>query len=225
VLLGTVGALAAVSGYSQALEEEADADALRLMVNAGYDPREAVKVIENIARYVEQEDIKEPFFFSTHPRLAESKVSFQRLVETEYKGCVGRQGKKEFTTSATRTVLDNAFLEMARGRFQLAQESIENCIAVEADNCKAHFALAELLRQRGLEGDHEKAAREYLLAIELEPQFGEAHRGIGLLYYKAGRTDLARQHFRTYLELNSAAKDRAYIEQYLREIETGKAAQ
>jgi tetratricopeptide (TPR) repeat protein len=204
------------------MEEQADTDGLRLMANAGYDPAEAVKVIENLERYAEQEEIKEPFFFSSHPRLVERKTSYQRLLETEYLGKSGFRGKEEFTQSLARTILDNALLEMARGRFQLAQEEIENCIAVDANNCKAHFALAELLRQRGLEGDQEKAAREYLLAIELEPQFGESHRGLGLLYYKAGLSDLAKQHLRIYLELNPGAKDRAYIERYLHELETGK---
>jgi Tfp pilus assembly protein PilF len=176
-------------------------------------------------RYAEQDEIKEPFFFSSHPRLEERKTSYQRLLETEYLGKSGFQGRQEFTQNVARTNLDNALIEMARGRFKLAQEGIENCITVDANNCKAHFALAELLRQRGLESDEEKAVREYQLAIELEPRFGEPHRGIGLLYYKAGHTDLARQHFKTYLELNPAAKDRAYIEQYLHEIETGRTAQ
>jgi predicted Zn-dependent protease len=222
VLLGTVGALAAVSGYSQSLEEEADTEGLQLMVNAGYDPGEALKFMVNLKRFVEQEEIKEPFFFSTHPRLEERKVSYQRLLDTEYKGRSGFQGKEVFQTKVARAVLENALLETTRGRFTSAEESIANCIALEADNCKAHFALAELFRQRGLEGDPERAEKEYQIAIVLEPQFAEPHRELGLLYYKTGRTDLAREHFKKYLELNGGARDRAYIEQYLREIEAGR---
>jgi predicted Zn-dependent protease len=222
VVLGSVGALAAVSGYSQKLEEEADTEGLRLMVTAGYDPREAIKVFENLKRYVEQEEIREPFFFSTHPRLEERKLSYQRLLDTEYQGRTGWQRKEEFMAKATRAVLENALLEMARGRYSLAQESIERCIAVEAANCNAHFSLAELFRQRGLEEDRERAEKEYQIAIDLEPQFAEPHRGIGLLYYKSGRADLAREHFQKYLQLNPTAKDRAHIEQYLRDIETRK---
>jgi predicted Zn-dependent protease len=224
VVLGTVGALAAVSGYSQSLEEEADTEGLRLMVNAGYDPGEALKVIENVKRYVEQEEIKEPFFFSTHPRLEERKASYQRLLNTEYKGRKGLRGQEEFSAKMTQAILENAFLEMARGRFTLAQGSIENCIALEADNGKAHFSLAELFRQRGLEADQERAEKEYQIAIDLEPQFAKPHRGLGLLYYKRGRNDLAREHFEKYLDLDPRARDRAYIEQYLREIEAGKAS-
>jgi predicted Zn-dependent protease len=223
VLLGTVGTLTAVSGYSQSLESEADAEGLRLMANAGYDPGQALKVIENLAQYVEQEEIKEPFFFSTHPRLEERKASYRRLLDTEYQGRAGWQGKEQFQEKMAQAILENALLEMARGRFTLAQQGIERCIALEAGDCKAHFALAELFRQRGVEGDQERAEKEYQIAINLEPKFAEAHRGIGLLYYKRGWRESAREHFKKYLELNPTAKDRAYIEQYLREIETGGA--
>jgi predicted Zn-dependent protease len=222
ILLGTVGALAAVSGYSQSLEEDADAEGLRLIVNASYDPGETVKVIENVMRYVEQEEIKEPFFFSTHPRLAERKASYRRLIDSQYKDRVGFQGKAEFTAKTMRAFLDNARLEMARGRYTLAQEAMEKCLAAEPENFQAHYLLAELLRQRAVEGDDERAEKEYQITLDLEPRFAEPHRGIGLLNYKKGRTDLAKQHFTKYLEINPAAKDRAYIEHYLREIETGR---
>jgi len=222
VMLGSIGALAAVSGYSQSLEEEADTEGLRLMVNAGYDPGEAVKVIENVKRYVDQEEIKEPFFYSTHPRLDERKASYQRLVQSEYSDRVGWQGRQEFASTVARAMLENALLEMARGRYTLAQEGIENFLKLEPHNSKAHFSLAELLRQRGQADDQARAEAEYQVAIDLQPQLAEAHRGIGLLHYKSGRTDQAAKHFTKYLELNPAAKDRAFIEQYLREIDSGK---
>jgi Tfp pilus assembly protein PilF len=194
------------------------------MVNGGYDPGEAMKIIENVKRYVEQEKIEEPFFFSTHPRLEERKTSYQRLLNAEYKGRTGCRGKETFTAKMTQAVLQNALLEMARGRFSLAQASIESCISLEADNRKAHYSLAEVFRQRALEGDQERAEKEYQIAIDLQPRFAEAHRGIGLLYYKNGQNNLARDHFKKYLELNPGAKDRAYIEQYLHEIGTGKVS-
>ncbi|HEY7555221.1 MAG TPA: M48 family metalloprotease [Candidatus Binatia bacterium] len=222
ILLGTVGALAAISGYSQSLEEDADAEGLRLMVNAGYDPGEAVKVIENVMRYVEQEEIKEPFFFSTHPRLGERQASYRQLVDTQYKDRGGLQGKADFTAKMADVFLDNALLEMARGRYALAHEAIEKSFAVESKNARAHYLLGELFRQRALEGDQARAEKEYQAAIDLEPRFAEPHKGIGLLNYKKGASDLAKRHFAKYLELNPAAKDRAYIEHYLREIETGR---
>ena len=49
-LLGTVGAMAAVTGYSRELETEADNAGLVLMINAGYDPKEAPKLFIHLKR-------------------------------------------------------------------------------------------------------------------------------------------------------------------------------
>lgn len=189
LLLGGVGTLAAVSGYSQSLEEEADTEGMRLMVNAGYHPREAVKIIENVKRYIEQAEINEPFFFSTHPRLEERKTSYQRLLDTEFRNRTGWQGKDVFMATVTRAILQNALLEIARGRYPSAQESIGMCLQLEPNNSEAHFSLAELFRQRGLEGDPGNAEKEYLIVIDLEPQFAESHRGLGLIYFKPKNSD------------------------------------
>jgi predicted Zn-dependent protease len=221
VLLGSVGALAAVSGYAQGLEEEADGEGLRIMARAGYDPHEAVRVMESLKTYLEQEEIKEPFFFSTHPRVEERIGSYRRIIAREFADPEGRQGKEEFTTKTARALLENALLEISRGRFTAAQEGIEKSLARDPTNSRAHFALAELFRQRSLDQDRVNAESEYKITIDLEPGMAEAHRGIGLLYYSTDRMKPATEHLRTYLELSPAAKDRAYIEQYLRKIDPG----
>jgi predicted Zn-dependent protease len=218
--LGTIGAMASISGYSQSLEEEADKKGLDLMVRAGYDPREAVKVFDKVKRYVEQEEIKEPYFFSTHPRLEERKESYERLLNVQYGERGGFTGTQEFMSKVAPVLLDNSLLELARGRFALAEASIEIFLGMEPGNPRARFALAELLRQRNQEGDQEKAEKDYKLAIAHDASFADPHRGLGLLYYKKAETELSRTYLQKYLSLNPAAKDKAYIEQYLEQLKT-----
>ena len=43
-ILGAIGTIAAVSGYSQELETQADVEGFKLMLSAGYDPYEAPKL-------------------------------------------------------------------------------------------------------------------------------------------------------------------------------------
>jgi predicted Zn-dependent protease len=225
VTLGTLGALAAVSGYSQSLEQEADSNGLALMAQAGYDPNEAVTVMQNIERHIEREKIAEPFFFSTHPRLEERKASYQHLLSSEYRSRSGGfKGKEEFEEEMADVFLDDALLELARGRFAFAQDTFEKYLLIRPQNARAHFALAELLQQRGAQGDQEKAEGEYHLAIDLDPSLAEPHRGLGVLFYKRGQMNLARECFDRYLALNPEAKDRAYIEQYLEAIAKKGAA-
>ena len=61
-LLGSIGAMAAVTGYSRELETEADKVGLDLMVQAGYDPAESPRLFEYLKKDVKEQDIKEPFF-------------------------------------------------------------------------------------------------------------------------------------------------------------------
>jgi tetratricopeptide (TPR) repeat protein len=138
-------------------------------------------------------------------------------LNSEYRQRSGFLGEEEFTAVLDPTLLENASLELARGRFAFAQKTIDKCLALNANNPKAHFLLAELFRQRGAPAEQENAEKEYQTAIGLDPELADAYRGLGLLDYKQGRTDLAKEHFEQYLTLNPRAKDRAYIEQYLRE--------
>ena len=63
--LGTIGTLASVSGYSRQLETEADIEGLKLVVQAGYDPEEAKCIFTLLKKEVEEEKIREPFFFGS----------------------------------------------------------------------------------------------------------------------------------------------------------------
>ncbi len=82
---GAIWALASIRGYSRELENEADREGLRLMIKAGYDPEEAVKVFEHLQRELDEQKIKEPFFLGTHPRVQERINNYRGLLEKENK--------------------------------------------------------------------------------------------------------------------------------------------
>ena len=69
------------------------------------------------------------------------------------------------------------------------------------------------------EGDEDKAEKEYHMAIEYNPSYPEPHKGLGIVYYKRGEKERAKANFEKYLFLAPDAKDKAYIEQYLRNME------
>jgi predicted Zn-dependent protease len=66
--------------YSRAHEREADRLGVRLMHEAGYDPRAAVRLWERMAERGPQRIS----FLSTHPAAADRADRLQRLVEEEY---------------------------------------------------------------------------------------------------------------------------------------------
>jgi predicted Zn-dependent protease len=218
-LLGAVGTLAAVTGYSRELETEADIEGLRLMVNAGYDPKEAPKLFIHLKKELEEEDIKEPFFFGTHPRLRERIRNYENLLKTKYEGHSGGiKNSRLFMEKIQRLILDNARLDLKAGRFKTAQRGIERYLKLRPDDPDAYYLLGEVFRQRGKEGDIEKAKEYYEKAINIDSSYPEPHKGIGLIFYKKGKKDNAKKHLELYLSLSPEAPDRAYIEEYIKTL-------
>jgi len=75
-VLGEIGTKAAINGHSRDLETEADMVGIKLVVKAGYDAREAPKLFQHLKQEMEEDEQEEPFFFGSHPRLAERSENY-----------------------------------------------------------------------------------------------------------------------------------------------------
>ena len=218
VLLGSLSATAAVSGYSKGLESEADSAGLDLVVNAGYDPTEAPKVFDLIQKDLADRKIDEPFFFGSHPKLQERKENYAAFLAKTYAGKSGNKRDERYSEIMHPLLLDNAQMDLSLGRWAWAEESIRRSIAINPDDPNGHYYLGELFRRRAQDGDWEKAEESYRAALERDESFAPAHRGRGLVGMKTGDGQKAQISFRRYLTLAPQANDRLYIEQYLGSI-------
>lgn len=217
-VLGAVGAMAAVTGYSRELEAEADRVGLELLVKSGYDPQEAPRLFIFLKKDVEEQKIKEPFFFGTHPRLQERIDNYSLYIKTSYADLKGIKNTERFMEMISPLLLDNAMLDLSMGRFSSAQNGIERFLQTDFQNARAHYFLGELYRQRNEEEDREKAIKEYGLSVAYDPSYPEPHKGFGLIYYKQGLKQAAKAEFEKYLILSPDADDARYIEQYINEM-------
>jgi predicted Zn-dependent protease len=215
-LVGGVGLLASVRGYSRELETEADEVGLSRIAAAGYDVAEAPKLFRRLQEWAAEEKIDEPFFFATHPRLEERVQTTERLVETTYASRRGGQRNAEtFRRVTAGLVLEDARLQLATGRFGAAERDARKFLEIVPGSAAAEAFRGDVERQkRGADAAH-AALAHYRRALDLEPNLAEAHRGIGLVLVKTGEVAEARAHLARYLELAPAAADRAYVEQYL----------
>ncbi len=218
-LLGTIGTLGAVTGYSREHETEADMEGLNRMIEAGYDPTEAPKLFIHLKKELEEEKRKEPFFFGIHPRLKERIKNYETFLKTKYQGRSGGIKNSEiFLEKIHRMILDNARLDLKIGRFKVAQREMEKYLTIRPNDAKAYCFLGEICRQKGEEGDTKKAKEHYQKAISIDPSYPPAHRGIGLIYYKQGKRTLAKKCLERYLFLSPQASDRPYIQEYLEQL-------
>jgi predicted Zn-dependent protease len=220
--LGQLGTIASVYGYSQENEAEADKEGLTLMANAGYDPREAPKLFMHMKEWLDESKVKEPFFFGTHPRLQERVDSYQELLNGPFKDL---QNQRERTVGADKylsvvrpLILDNAILDLQAGRFLAARKGLQKFITLSPTDARPHYYLGESYRRENDSKEREQAVPAYERAIALNQDYADPYRGLGTLYYQTGKKREARVAFERYLSLAPDAPDRAYIEQYLQEL-------
>jgi len=215
--LGSFGSKVAVNGYRRDLETEADWVGLQLMAKAGYDPHEALRLFEYLKMELETENIQEPFFFGSHPRLQERVENCKRFFKTHSpEEGTGIRGQGIFLTKLHRVVLENAWLDLKAGRFHSAQKGAAKYLKIKPSDARVYHLLGEVFRQRAKADDIPKARAYYKRAISLDPFYSDPHKAIGLIYYKDGEKTLAKQSFGQCLSLSPNRADKAYILGYLR---------
>ncbi len=214
-ILGSAGALAAITGYTRELEAEADEAGLRLVVKAGYDPEEGARLFEHLKEEVEFLKLKEPFFFGTHPKIKERIENSRRYLET-YRGPAGSgtETARLFLEKVHRVILDNALLDLKAGRFHMAERGIEKYLSLKPGDARAYYFLGETFRQQ----ENQERARAYFdRAIAIDPAYPDPHKAIGMIYYKSGKRGLAKGYFETCLAVSPTLPERSYLEAYLAE--------
>ncbi len=215
--MGISGAIAAFSEHIRELETEADRMGIELMVRAGYDPREALLIFDQMIGEIEQEKIEEPLSGS-HPAVRQRIVNLQNLIDAQYPQKVSEIRNPEiFLAKLVCLFLDNVELDIQQGRFRAARSGVEKHLRIKPDDARAYFLLGEIYRQRQQDGDTHKALNYYDQAVILDPNFAVAHKAIGLIHYKAGRRTLARKFFESCIQLAPDSPDKAYIQGYLKQ--------
>jgi len=211
-LVGDIVALSSMFGYSREHEREADVIGYQRLVAAGYSARESIRTFEHLQAEVKAADIKEPFFFASHPKLQERIDSYSELLKDTDNGEVGRERFLE-TTAGLRVASLEA--DLAAYRYRQLILILSNPESRSEYPPEAAYYLGEAYRLRGEKGDNEAAEREFIRIIESVPKFAPAHRALGMLYFKRGDMARAAPRLQHYLELAPGAADRAYVEYYL----------
>jgi predicted Zn-dependent protease len=221
-LLGSIGTMAAIRGYSREHETEADEEGFRLMASSGYDPREAPKLFTHLKKELEEEKRKEPFFFGTHPRVVERLENCETLLKTRpQEQREGILNTEIFLKKISRIILDNARDDLKAGRFKIAERGVEKYLTVKSESAEANSLLGDICRQRGEGDDLAKAKAHYQKAISINSSYPDSYKGIGLIHYKQGEKTIAKQALELYLSLSPQALGRTYVEEYIHQCKEG----
>jgi predicted Zn-dependent protease len=219
--------LSSVTGYSREMEYEADKGGFELLLKNNYDIQQSPKAFEILERQIREEKIKEPYFFSTHPKVKERKKNFESLCNLHKENSKDKEkitGEDAYNTIIKNLILNNAMLDIKKGRFKSANRAIERFLKLEPQNSRGFYSLGELYRNRKDPGDLEMAIDNFKKAISLDNSFALAHRELGIIYYKNKQKDKAIKEFEIYLVLAPQGDNYEYITKYLHELkgEEGK---
>jgi predicted Zn-dependent protease len=209
------------SGYHREAEFEADHDALKFMIHAGYEPRESLGLFKHLANEMATENLKEPTFLGTHPRLQARMKRCSELLENLNPA---RQAptvlEGEFERQIQDLLLVNIDLDIRVGRFEQALQASDRYLTLHPDDARIHYLKGEIYRQRP-HSDKEinRAESYYKRAINLDSGYAEAHRALGLIYYKTGLSHEAKTHLEASLTLAPDAPENGYVRNYLSRIQ------
>ena len=219
VQLAQFGTLLTLFSYSRAMEAEADAMGIKLIAEAGYDPRQMPTVWAQLigeeaasARYRRKRREKGSLF-DTHPspdsRLADLRLSAAEVTvpgklyndyRARYLGVLG---------PFRQTLLEDQVKLNDPG----ASQYLINTLAQDGWNGLLRFYEGEIWRLRNRPGDEERAAQSYAAAVLYADAPADAYRWHGIQLLKAGRTGEAKAAFARYLTMKPNAPDAAWVRQ------------
>jgi predicted Zn-dependent protease len=209
--------LASVTGYARELEWEADREGFERVRSAGYDPADAVTMLERLREFAVAEDLKEGNpKYALHPRIEERIDNYRQLLGPGLAGGSARNADAYVRRTAS-VLLENGRVEAAAGRYRAGWDQAQRFLRIEPAHAGGHLLLGEIARRDATAGSEDAALASYRRALELDPGAAEAWRGLGLVHRKKGDRAAARAAFARYLELAPDAPDRALVRAALEE--------
>lgn len=218
--VGLLAATAALGGYFQftrEMEAQADAESVPMLAQAGYDPRRAAAIWQQIrdeqdataaARGTKSRKDKDRSFWASHPPSAERLAALSALAARVKGGAdVGTARYRDKLASLWPQLIDD---EVKRNDFGGTEFLLTN-LAQGQWTPDLLYARGELYRARGRPDDLAAAVGFYRQALAADPGHAECYRGLGLAQLRAGETVAGREALRRYLEQRPQAGDRAML--------------
>jgi predicted Zn-dependent protease len=218
-LVGQLAALASAFGFTRDQEREADGIGLTLMSDAGYDPREASKVWDNLRAEVAAGAGAEDGnpMFATHPPSDERSQSLARMAERATGGFVGEAELAAKLAPVRFGLLED---EVKRGQYAESLVLLGRMLRQTPEAPELLYFRGEAYRMRGKDGDLDAAEADLLRAAALGKEPAQVHRALGYVHQRQGRAADAASAFERYLQLAPESPDANLIRTYLPEAKT-----
>lgn len=221
-MLVNLGVLAGINSFSRENEREADRYGLHLIAEAGYTPKEASIVWEQIIREDENAEHKHKtnIFTASHPSSKERVQNLLHDAELYY------PDTGQYETHEVRYIRQvaphlSSFMEdeIKLRQYGRTEVLLESLFDSHFPRSELFYFRGEMYRLRKQEGDLEKAIEAYNEAAQFGDAPAEVFQQLGYLYLKRNNKIDALQNFKTYLALKPEASDREMVNFYIQNME------
>jgi tetratricopeptide (TPR) repeat protein len=217
-LIGQLAMIGSLYSYSRDHEREADRIGLTLMGRAGYDPREAARVWQNLRAELSAgaggDPAKRSVMFATHPPTDERQKTLTDLAGDRG----GVLGADEFHARIDPMMPDLIDDELRRAQYDETVVLATRLMAARPQRADLICLRAEACRLRAKEGDAAAALADFDAALMLADPPAQAHRGRGFLLRQRGERQMAREAFEHYVQAAPSAADTEIIKTYIDEL-------
>ena len=215
--LGQLAGISTVMGMSRDHEREADEVGFARMAHAGYAAEAGGQTFRRLLREIDNQKIKQPVFFASHPNVQERIDNFDRLARAQPPGGETRRDEYLEATRPARVAALEHIWKQNNGKllvFLLEDEKL-----IDTLPSYGRFYLAEGYRLRNDPGDAERAVALYREVLQTDAQYAPTYDALGRYELKTGDKTAALAMFRQYLTLAPQAADREFVEQYVAMLE------
>lgn len=212
----SLGVLASVMSYSRSHESEADAFGIKLMADAGYDPRQASLVWDYIERENEHSENprKRSVFLASHPSPKNRKKTLENLAAA-LPTKTYLSGDKNYHLLLEEHYPELITAELEKRLYSHNEFLLQHLKSRKIDSIPLDYYWGIFYKNRGGDGDRQLAMKHFQKAIDKGNAPPEAYRELGYISLKDKKMSSAKKFFNQYLELLSDAPDKEMIEFYL----------
>jgi len=228
-LLAQLGGISSIAGFSQHLEYEADEGGYNMLFKSHYDVRESVKLFESLEKYIDDEEIKQPYFFSSHPHVKNRISNFKQLAAKQKMAEDAVINTAAYSKLWKKVAMDNMRYCLDQGFFKTAANLIDVYLK-RYEEVEGQYLKGEIYRKRqdrpksqrktsrDKTEDYQIAMNAYHKVIAQDASFALAYRGLAMVLQKLNQKEAALKNFETYLSKAPSADDQAYIRQTIEMI-------
>jgi predicted Zn-dependent protease len=214
---------AMVNGHGRSQEAEADEVGMALMVEAGYDPREAAGAFEQLLQEFGDQAPVANFFYGNHPTLDARIERSRQLVASKYADRLAAEplavNSEEFKRRTREVVVLTGMLDYEGKRFNTSRAMFEKAAAVWDGDPVPPYYLGRIAMETGGPAEVPQAVAYFESAIAADAAFAPAYRELGTAHYRNGDNQGALVAYQRYLELDPKAEDAERIAASIAELQ------